>query len=228
MSFLILVVFCSKSIITSQLQAFAKLGFTDFKEIYTQANQNPIFDKLETGKVSNEEFMQYLHSFVPKATRQEVDEAWNCILLYIMPEQVEMVHQVKNSGRKTFMLSNTNAIHVVAFEKMIAEKMDINHFRSAFEKIYYSNVIGIKKPYPETYLKVCEWNNLIPSETLFIDDSIQHVKGAGSRISSISPQTGRKNFRPCCSLKKTNRSKAFSEQLFLSIHGTKGQDHSDR
>lgn len=159
-------------------QAFAKLGFTDFKEIYTQANQNPIFDKLETGKVSNEEFMQYLHSFVPKATRQEVDDAWNCILLYIMPEQVEVVHQVKNSGRKTFMLSNTNAIHVAAFEKMIAEKMDINHFRSAFEKIYYSNVIGIKKPYPETYLKVCEWNNLIPSETLFIDDSIQHVKGA--------------------------------------------------
>lgn len=159
-------------------QAFAKLGFTDFKEIYTQANQNPIFDKLETGKVSNEEFMQYLHSFVPKATRQEVDDAWNCILLYIMPEQVEIVHQVKNSGRKTFMLSNTNAIHVAAFEKMIAEKMDINHFRSAFEKIYYSNVIGIKKPYPETYLKVCEWNNLIPSETLFIDDSIQHVKGA--------------------------------------------------
>jgi HAD superfamily hydrolase (TIGR01509 family) len=159
-------------------QAFAQLGFTDFKEIYTQANQNPIFDQLETGKVSNEEFMQYLHSFVPHATRKEVDNAWNCILLHIMPEQVDVVHRVKNSGRRTFMLSNTNAIHVAAFEKMIAENMDFNYFKSAFEQIYYSNVIGIKKPYPETYLKVCEWNNLIPSETLFIDDSIQHVKGA--------------------------------------------------
>lgn len=159
-------------------QAFAKLGFKDFTAIYTQANQNPIFDKLETGKVSNEEFMQYLHSFVPHASRKEVEEAWNCILLYIMPEQVDVVHRVKNSGRRTFMLSNTNAIHVAEFERMIAEKMDFNHFKSAFETIYYSNVIGIKKPYPETYLKVCEWNNLIPAETLFIDDSIQHVNGA--------------------------------------------------
>lgn len=159
-------------------QAFAKLGFHDFKTIYSQANQNPIFDKLETGKVSNEEFMEYLHSFVPNVSRQEVEDAWNCILLHIMPEEVEVVHQVKNSGRRTFMLSNTNAIHVAEFERMIAEKMDFNHFKSAFETIYYSNVIGIKKPYPETYLQVCEWNNLLPSETLFIDDSIQHVNGA--------------------------------------------------
>ncbi len=160
------------------VNAFAALGYGSFSEVYTQASQNPIFDLLETGKIDNESFMQYLHSKVPGATRKQVDDAWNTILLHIMPEQVSFVRQVKDSGKRTFLLSNTNAIHVAQFEKMIADKMPFSDFADAFEEIYYSNVIGIKKPYPETYLKICEWNNLIPSETLFIDDSIQHVIGA--------------------------------------------------
>jgi glucose-1-phosphatase len=160
------------------VKAFADLGYASFAEIYAQAAQNPIFDQLETGKIESEKFMQYLHGLVPSATRKQVDDAWNSILLHLMPEQVNFVHQVKASGRRTFMLSNTNAIHVEVFEKMISDLMPLDDFHSAFEKIYYSNVIGIKKPYPETYLKVCAWNNLKPSETLFIDDSIQHVNGA--------------------------------------------------
>ncbi len=172
------------------VKAFAELGYTDFEAIYTQANQNPIFDLLETGKVSNDEFMKFLHSFVPNASKKDVDEAWNCILLHIMPDQVEVVKKAKSYGYRTFLLSNTNAIHVAEFEKMIANKMNIHDFRASFEKIYYSNVIGIKKPYPETYQQICEWNNLKPEETLFIDDSLQHVKGAekaGLRAYHLKP-----------------------------------------
>lgn len=160
------------------VKAFAKLGYSNFADIYTQANQNPIFDLLETGKISNEEFMQFLHDQVPGATRQQVDDAWNCILLYIMPEQVDMVKRAREIGYHTFLLSNTNAIHVAEFEKMISQRMSMDDFRSCFEKIYYSNVIGIKKPYPETYLQLCAWHELNPEETLFIDDSLQHVQGA--------------------------------------------------
>lgn len=160
------------------IKAFHELGYDLFADVYTQAAQNPIFDQLETGKIDNESFMNYLHGLVPQATRKQVDDAWNCILLHIMPDQVSFVNKVKENGYRTFLLSNTNAIHVAEFEKMIAEKMNFQEFFAAFEKIYYSNVIGIKKPYPETFLQVCEWNDLVPSETLFIDDSIQHVLGA--------------------------------------------------
>lgn len=160
------------------IAAFKKLGFEDFGSIYTQAAQSEIFDRLETGKISNEEFMAYIHSFVPQASREEVDHAWNCILLHLMPEKVAFVQEMRDQGFRTFMLSNTNAIHVAEFEKMIEHSMGLEEFRKAFEKIYYSNAIGIKKPYPETYLQVCEWNGLNPAETLFIDDSIQHVLGA--------------------------------------------------
>jgi FMN phosphatase YigB (HAD superfamily) len=181
-------------------KAFEELGFNGFRDFYTQAAQNPIFDLLETGKVSNEEFYSFLHTFVPGASREQIAHAWNVILLHIMPEEVEVVRRVKNAGYRTFLLSNTNAIHVEAFEKMITEHMDLKAFRSAFEVIYYSNELGLKKPYPETFLHVCELNNLDPGETLFIDDSIQHVLGAqeaglhayhlkpGERISQVMHQ----------------------------------------
>lgn len=159
-------------------KAFEELGFKGFRDFYTQAAQNPIFDLLETGKVSNDEFYSFLNSFVPGASREQIAHAWNVILLHIMPEEVEVARRVRNAGYRTFLLSNTNAIHVEAFEKMIVERMDMDAFREAFEVIYYSNELGLKKPYPETFLHVCVLNNLNPGETLFIDDSIQHVLGA--------------------------------------------------
>jgi len=181
-------------------QAFQQLGFPGFRDLYTQAAQNPIFDLLETGKVSNEEFMAFLHEFVPNATREQVAHAWNVILLHIMPEEVAVVKRAKDAGFRTFLLSNTNAIHVEAFEQMIADRMDVSAFKAAFEVIYYSNVLGMKKPHPETFLHVCALNNLKPEETLFIDDSLQHVQGAveaglqgyylkpGERISQVIHQ----------------------------------------
>lgn len=160
------------------VQAFNDLGYTDFASAYTQAAQNEIFDQLETGKIANEAFLDYLHTFVPNASRAEVEHAWNCILLRIWPHKVDFVKTVRAKGYRTFMLSNTNAIHVAEFERMIDETMGLASFYEAFEKIHYSNVIGIKKPYPSTYLALCEWHGLNPAETLFIDDSIQHVRGA--------------------------------------------------
>jgi len=159
-------------------QAFDDLGFTGFRDLYTQAAQNPMFDLLETGKVANDAFLDFLHQHVPRATREQVIHAWNVILLRILPQEVEFVHTLRKSGIRTFLLSNTNAIHVAEFEQMIANTMDVRVFREAFEKIYYSNAIGLKKPHPETFLEVCAWNDLNPSETLFIDDSKQHVEGA--------------------------------------------------
>ncbi len=160
------------------VREFAKLGYHTFADIYAQAAQNEIFDRLETGKISNNDFMQYLHDHVPSATRKQVDDAWNSILLHIMPEQVEAVYRVKEKGYRTFLLSNTNAIHVAEFERMTDETIGLSKFKNAFEKVYYSNEINLKKPYPATFIRVCEWNNLIAEETLFIDDSLQHVKGA--------------------------------------------------
>lgn len=158
-------------------RAFKKLGVANFEQVYSKATQTDVFDLLETGKISNEDFLRYLEGFVPDGvTRSQVLEAWNCILTGIPKGRVDALHSLQ--GYRTFLLSNTNAIHVEEFEKMVDKAVGLDHFKSAFEKVYYSNAIGIRKPHPETYLTVCKWNDLVPEETLFIDDSPQHVEGA--------------------------------------------------
>jgi putative hydrolase of the HAD superfamily len=160
------------------VREFAKLGFTDFKDIYSQAAQTDLFDKLETGNISNEDFFEFIESKCPDASPEEVRVAWDSILTELWPKNVAEVKKLRDRGFRTYLLSNTNAIHVASFEKMIDTSMGLESFRESFDHIYYSNVIGMKKPYPATFQKVCEWNKLDPANTLFIDDSIQHVRGA--------------------------------------------------
>lgn len=159
-------------------RAFEALGMSNFREIYSQAAQTELFDKLEIGAISNADFIDALHSYVPQGiTKEEVLHAWNVILLDIPKARIDFVHDLRRHFR-TFLLSNTNAIHVEEFEREIDRTMGLTYFRDAFEAVHYSNDLGRKKPYPETYLHVCERHNLTPGRTLFIDDSVQHVHGA--------------------------------------------------
>ena len=53
-----------------------------------------------------------------------------------------------------------------------------NIFDAIFEHQYYSSEMGMRKPNSDCFQSVLEKSSLDPFETLFIDDSIQHVQGA--------------------------------------------------
>lgn len=159
-------------------RAFQALGMTDFRSIYSQASQTDLFDRLEVGKISNDDFLEALKQYLPTGvSAAQILDAWNVILLDIPKHRIDFVHRLAQRYR-VFLLSNTNAIHVAEFEQTIDRTMGLTYFRDAFERIHYSNVLGRKKPYPETYLHVCSLHGLTPDRTLFIDDSLQHVLGA--------------------------------------------------
>lgn len=160
------------------VRAFRSLGLENFDQIYSQSSQSTLFDDLECGRIGEEEFIAAVHDhFQTDLSDEKILWAWNVILTGIPRERAELVHTIKENYR-TFILSNTNAIHVAVFEQMIDDTIGLSWFKSGFEEVMYSNELGIKKPYPETYLKVCERHKLDPKRTLFIDDSIQHVQGA--------------------------------------------------
>ncbi|MCL1850326.1 MAG: HAD-IA family hydrolase, partial [Bacteroidetes bacterium] len=66
----------------------------------------------------------------------------------------------------------------IEFERFVTEKFGENIFETHLEKAYYSHTLGLKKPKPEAFQKICEEQNLQPSETLFIDDTERHILGA--------------------------------------------------
>ena len=160
------------------ISAFRELGMKNFEEVYSQSQQDGLFDELEIGSISKEEFINGLKvHFDRPVSDQELLEAWNVILLDIPKHRIDKVNQLRKNYR-TFLLSNTNALHVEAFESIIDETMGIDHFRAAFEKIYYSNEMGMRKPHVEIYQELLLNHGLDPKKTLFIDDTIRHVEGA--------------------------------------------------
>ncbi len=45
--------------------AFKELGISNFDEIYSQAKQNNVFNDFETGLLSSDDFLNYLHEYIP-------------------------------------------------------------------------------------------------------------------------------------------------------------------
>jgi putative hydrolase of the HAD superfamily len=76
------------------------------------------------------------------------------------------------------LLSNTNAIHVPAFEAIVAKENGITDFKGLFDGAYFSCELGMRKPNADIFEHVLSAHGADPKRTLFIDDSIQHVEGA--------------------------------------------------
>ena len=77
------------------VNAFAKLGLTEFEELYSKASQSLLFDELETGRISETDFYSKLSGFLPNASLAEIQEAWNSILLQFLPMQFTALYSNK-------------------------------------------------------------------------------------------------------------------------------------
>ena len=75
-------------------------------------------------------------------------------------------------------MSNTNEIHIKKFEADLRKNNWLKDFQNCFDQIYYSSKMGMRKPDKNCFNKVLEDHNLKAQETLFIDDSAQHIEGA--------------------------------------------------
>lgn len=159
-------------------QAFAQLGFRDFETLYSKARQDHLFDGFEIGAISPAQFRDRIRDILraPLADAQ-IDASWNAMLGSIPPERIALVERLKERFQ-VLLLSNTNAIHVPAFEAIVARENSILDFKALFHGAYYSCAIGLRKPDAAAFRFVLEKHHADPARTLFIDDSIQHVEGA--------------------------------------------------
>jgi len=158
--------------------AFKRLGVINFEEIYSKKQQDNFFNSFETGHLSNENFRIAIRKHIPTSvTDEQIDTAWNAMLINIPQERFNWLKDIGKIYR-IFLLSNTNRIHIKAFTEIFNKQFGDLQFEKLFEKVYYSCEIGMRKPNPEIFDFVIKENNLVVSETLFIDDSPQHIEGA--------------------------------------------------
>jgi putative hydrolase of the HAD superfamily len=160
-----------------QMETFARLGIKNFDYLYSQAIQNPLFARFETGNVSPDEFRAALKSMLPGTFREtDIDLAWNSILVGYIPEIVSLIERL---GRKyrLFLLSNTNVIHYNTYLPEFQTRFGYD-FTGIFEKAYWSFKIGLRKPEPDVYEFVLNDSGLKPEESLFVDDTAKNVEAA--------------------------------------------------
>ncbi|MBB3700436.1 HAD-IA family hydrolase [Flammeovirga yaeyamensis] len=162
------------------LEKFAEILQKPVAPFYTKKEQTSLFDDYEKGNISSADFRKGIRGLVDAPiTDEQIDEAWNAMLLDLPVERIEMLKEVGKKYR-IFLLSNTNEIHIHAFNKIVKDTLgeDFGDFKKLFERGYYSYEMSDRKPHPSIFETVIEENKLDKSTTLFIDDSIQHVEGA--------------------------------------------------
>jgi len=156
-----------------------KLGEVKFDSLEKKLSGNGWFDRFEKGLISETDFFSEIRKNIRfKGSDADLVRAWNAMLLDLPEHRLDVLLESKKNYR-TFLLSNTNETHIHCFESDMYRAHGIRNFGDYFDKLYYSCRINMRKPDKEIFEYVLEKNNLRPEETVFIDDSVQHVKGAG-------------------------------------------------
>ena len=112
------------------IDAFKDLGKENFDKLYTQANQDKIFDQFETGSISPQEFREYFKMILGNTiSDQQIDDAWNKLLLDLPKERVDLLYRLKEKYQ-IFLFSNTNEIHLNSFKQTIKDAFGDEDFLS--------------------------------------------------------------------------------------------------
>lgn len=160
------------------ITAFEDLGISNFDAIYSQAKQTDLFDLFETGRITEDHFVSELKKQLPEhINHKEIVKAWNAMLLNLPIERIKFLKNIR-THYNIVLLSNTNETHITAFEKIILEQNGLENLDLLFDKVYYSSRIKLRKPNAECFHYVLNDSKFSTNETLFFDDSIQHIEGS--------------------------------------------------
>ena len=158
--------------------AFKALGVANIEQMYSQHHASELFAKLETGRVSENDFHTTVQKYIPgKVSNEQIDQAWNAMILNFRVECLATLEKLAKD-HKLFLLSNTNSIHLRYFQKVFTRDTGKPLLDRYFSKSWYSNIIGMRKPDKEVYEFVLQEEDMDPAETFFIDDTKENIDTA--------------------------------------------------
>lgn len=142
--------------------------------------QMQLFNNYEKGTVSSNDFLNEVSLHFPKASTDNLLDAWNAILLDFPEERLQFLESLALENEyRLFLLSNTNELHIEHVKsKMGMERF--NRFKNSFDVFYLSYEMGMRKPDTEIYEFVLDQNQLKPSETFFVDDVKENTDSAAT------------------------------------------------
>ncbi|SIQ58374.1 HAD family hydrolase [Maribacter ulvicola] len=155
------------------LLQMAKFGFTKLTPAL-----DIIFKEYEMGLMTSDEFVNKLQAIFTNASKDQIKDAWNSIILDFPEERLEFIEKLKSDNKfRLFLLSNTNDLHIDKVKESMG--MDrYNRFKNCFDVFYLSQEMKMRKPNADIYEFVLKENNLIAEETFFLDDTKENTDSA--------------------------------------------------
>ena len=114
-------------------EAFGKLSGHDLPTMRQKFASLQVFEKYEAGEFDN----AYMRDFLRKelninVSDEEIDRAWNAMLLDFPPERIELVKKLSSKYR-LFLLSNTNPIHIDYIDRLLKKEFNMPSLHPLFE-----------------------------------------------------------------------------------------------
>ena len=136
-------------------------------------------NQYETGKINTETFIWKIQTHSHDDVQgRDVMTAWNSMLLSISKERLDFLVELRKNY-KVYLLSNINEMHASFVDRYIRKNHGMDDWQSqCFDKIYYSHIIGKRKPNKSTYNYLIEDANIISGQSIFIDDLPKNVRSA--------------------------------------------------
>ena len=160
------------------VDAFKALGIEGFEAMFSQFKADELFAKLETGAISEADFYAAIKTRTGlNINDEQIDNAWNALILDFRTESLGFLESLSDKY-KLYLLSNTNSIHLKYFKALFTRETGKPLLDAYFDKAWYSNEIGLRKPGAEIFEFVLQEENLKAAETLFIDDTYSNIETA--------------------------------------------------
>mgnify|MGYP000968890091 CR=1 FL=1 len=168
----------------AQIKALKDLGLIEWNDELEKLEK-----KFETGNVNEDAFLKGIQKHIPKATKEQIREAWNKGIEDFPLYRLEFLQKL-SANYRLFLLSNTDPIHIEKFEHDAGASF-YSDFYQCFEKVYFSHEIGVRKPDAEAYNYLINNHDIQPKRTLLIDDKKFNTDAAeklGFRVWTLNPE----------------------------------------
>lgn len=161
------------------LRRFKALGLSDAERYLDAYTQSGIFGNLEEGKITAEDFRSKLSSLTGhELTFDECNHAWLGYRKDVPQRNLDLLKELRAKGYRLILLSNTNPFMMdwALSSEFDGKGSSLNDY---FDALYLSYRLGIMKPAPDFFRQVLDNENILPEETLFVDDGPRNVEAAG-------------------------------------------------
>jgi putative hydrolase of the HAD superfamily len=126
----------------------------------------------ERGEISDDDFFRHVIAELElDADLETVRAGWIAALVAEIEETTALVSAVR-SQVPCYAFTNTNAAHMDVWEQRFPRVVN------AFDRIFASHRIGLRKPDAEAFAQVAESIGVAPGSIVFFDDVAENVRGA--------------------------------------------------